>query len=118
MVVDDVQLTLPCCSISPTPTPAPRANTRPEATPDAEAAPLSWLENVKVELARDSRGAPAAILAERKALCFACECLRSKRALRTLAASIQRARTVIRPLHLRCSLQPPNASCRGGYVDR
>jgi hypothetical protein len=33
MFVDDVQLTLPCGSISPTPTPAPRATPVPRLRP-------------------------------------------------------------------------------------
>ena len=58
MFVDDVQLTLPCGSISPTP--APRA-TRPEATPDAEAAPLGSLENVKAGARERLAGSPSAM---------------------------------------------------------
>ena len=93
--------------------------TRPGATPDAEAAPLGSLGNVRLELARGWPAPRLQWLADSKGLVFRLSSVCAlQRTLRTLAASIERARTVIRPLHLRCPLQPPNPSCKGGYVDR
>jgi hypothetical protein len=105
--VDNVQLTLPCGSASPPPA--------PRATPDAEAAPVAQLETFKVELARDLAGSPPEMACGFERLCVSLtKCLPSKRTLRTLAASIQRGRTVRRPLHLRRPLQPPNPFCKSG----
>jgi hypothetical protein len=104
--VDNVQLTLPCGSASPTPA--------PRATPDAEAAPVAQLETFKVELARDLAGSPPEMAFGFERLCVSLtKCLPSKRILRTLAASI-RPRAVRHPLHLRRPLQPPNPFCKSG----
>jgi hypothetical protein len=74
MFVDDVQLTLPCGSISPTPTPtpAPRATPRAEVAPDTDSATLARLGTVKAGARERIRGLPiCAGLPIRKALCFA-----------------------------------------------
>jgi hypothetical protein len=110
MFVDDVQLTLPCGST--------RLRLRQELH-TVRPRPLSWLENAKTGARERLVGSPVFDgLAIRKAWCSPIKCLRSTTTLRTLVASIQRARTVISPLHLRCPLQPPNPSCKGGYLDR
>ena len=65
MFVDDVQLTLPCGSISPTP-----ALASDETAPDAEAAPLGSLEMLRRELARGSPAPRLRWLADSKGLVF------------------------------------------------
>jgi hypothetical protein len=56
MFVDDVQLTLPCGSISPTP--APRATPVPRPRPTPEVAPIAQLENVKAAAHERLAGSP------------------------------------------------------------
>jgi hypothetical protein len=68
--VDDVQLTLPCGSASPTP--APRATPVPRPRPTPRPHPLGYLENVKAGARERLAGSPVCGgLPIRKAWCFA-----------------------------------------------
>ena len=87
--VDDVQLTLPCGSISPTP--APRATPAPRSRADSESAPLAQLEMLGREAARDLRAPRLWWLADSKGSLFRLRSICSKTTLRILAASVQRA---------------------------